>query len=82
MMRKVFLPLDQYQIAVFGYLICLPKIILIIKWVVRILMLIWFSKYTINISSPLFFLNSRKSEEFNLKDIAVLVDIKEQNWFK
>ena len=26
--------------------------------------------------------NDSKSEEFNLKDIEVLVDNKEQNWFK
>ena len=40
------------------------------------------SKHIIKMSSLLNISNGNKSEEFNFKDIEVLVDNKEQNWFK
>ena len=40
------------------------------------------SKHITKMSSLLNISNGNKSEEFNFKDIEVLADNKEQNWFK
>ena len=42
----------------------------------------WKKELQIKMSSLLNVSNGSKSEEFNLKDIGVRIDNKEQNWFK